>query len=117
MVKAYSWADVVLCRAGASTLAEIASAGLPVVLSPFPHAARDHQRHNARYVAEQGAGLMLEQRNFYGDGANPAVLADCLLGLIAARDALAAMARRSLELAQPYAAANVVDGLERLLMK
>jgi len=60
MPAAYAWADLVVCRAGAMTLAELAAAGLPAVLVPFPHAVDDHQRRNAEAVAAAGAAVVID---------------------------------------------------------
>ncbi len=65
MQRAYAWADLVLCRAGGSSMAEITAAGLPAVLVPLPWAAQDHQRHNARFLESEGGALVLEQSSFY----------------------------------------------------
>ena len=112
MPKAYAWADLVFCRAGASTLAEITAAALPSVLTPFPHAAQDHQLHNARYLEREGAAMVLEQAEFLRD---PKKLADTLIGLLQDKEHLGRMAKRSFALARPYAARDLVDGLETLL--
>ncbi|MDH6575699.1 UDP-N-acetylglucosamine--N-acetylmuramyl-(pentapeptide) pyrophosphoryl-undecaprenol N-acetylglucosamine transferase [Kitasatospora sp. MAP5-34] len=56
---AYAAADLVVCRAGSATVAELASVGLPSVLVPYPHAPHDHQTHNARVLSDAGAGLLL----------------------------------------------------------
>jgi UDP-N-acetylglucosamine--N-acetylmuramyl-(pentapeptide) pyrophosphoryl-undecaprenol N-acetylglucosamine transferase len=61
MATAYSWADVLVCRAGASTLAEIAAIGLPSILVPYLHAVDDHQTANARVLQQAGAALLLQQ--------------------------------------------------------
>lgn len=61
MHDAYAWADVVLCRSGAMTVAEISSIGVASVLVPFPHAIDDHQTANARWLADQGAAFLLPQ--------------------------------------------------------
>jgi UDP-N-acetylglucosamine--N-acetylmuramyl-(pentapeptide) pyrophosphoryl-undecaprenol N-acetylglucosamine transferase len=61
MAAAYSWADVILCRAGASTLAEIAAIGLPAILVPYLHAVDDHQTANARVLEQYGAAQLLTQ--------------------------------------------------------
>ncbi|MDR0339001.1 MAG: undecaprenyldiphospho-muramoylpentapeptide beta-N-acetylglucosaminyltransferase [Desulfovibrio sp.] len=114
MPKAYAWADLALCRAGASSLAEITAAGLPAVLAPFPQAAQDHQRHNARFLEKVGAALRVEQADFKRE---PAVLTKALLSLVKDRERLAAMAEKSLALAKPYAARDLADGLEDLLEK
>jgi len=59
MAKAYAVADFAVCRAGAMTISELMFAGLPAVFIPYPHAAADHQYHNARAVAEKGAALLV----------------------------------------------------------
>lgn len=61
MAGAYDWADVVICRAGALTVAELAAVGVAAVLVPFPHAVDDHQTSNARFLSEAGAGILLPQ--------------------------------------------------------
>lgn len=64
MAAAYAWADVVVCRAGALTLAELCAAGVPSVLVPFPQAVDDHQTRNAEYLVERGAARLVPE----GDG-------------------------------------------------
>lgn len=61
MQDAYDWADVVICRAGALTVAELAAAGKPAIFVPYPHAVDDHQRKNAEYMVNQGAAAMILQ--------------------------------------------------------
>jgi UDP-N-acetylglucosamine--N-acetylmuramyl-(pentapeptide) pyrophosphoryl-undecaprenol N-acetylglucosamine transferase len=61
MSLAYGWADVVICRAGALTVAELAAAGVASILVPFPHAVDDHQTSNARYLTASGAAILLPQ--------------------------------------------------------
>ncbi|MFD8294480.1 glycosyltransferase, partial [Streptomyces lavendulae] len=55
----YAAADLVVCRAGSATVAELAATGVPAVLVPYPHAPGDHQTHNARVLSDAGAGLLL----------------------------------------------------------
>ncbi len=62
MVAVYEWADVVICRAGAMTVSEVAAAGLPAVFIPLPHAIDDHQTANARYLSDAGAAVLLPQK-------------------------------------------------------
>jgi len=112
MPAAYAWADLAFCRAGASTLAEITACALPALLAPFPHAAQDHQRHNARYLEREGAAVILEQAEFVSD---PKKLADTLLGLLRDKDHLAHMADRGFAIAKPYAARDLVDSLGALI--
>ncbi|MDD5365759.1 MAG: undecaprenyldiphospho-muramoylpentapeptide beta-N-acetylglucosaminyltransferase [Gallionellaceae bacterium] len=61
MAAAYAWADAVICRAGASTVAELAAAGVPAALVPFPYAVDDHQTLNARFLADAGAAWLMPQ--------------------------------------------------------
>ena len=99
-----SAADLVVCRAGATTLAELAASGKPAVLIPFPGATDDHQRRNASVLAGAGAAVLLEQRAL-----TPEVLADeiaAALGDPARRQAMSAAMRT---FARPDAAARIVD--------
>ena len=71
MVAAYQWADLVICRAGAMTVSEVAAMGVPAILIPLPTAIDDHQTANARYLTDVGAGLLLMQ-----NALNPVTLAE-----------------------------------------
>lgn len=62
MAEAYAWADLVVCRAGALTISELAAAGVGAILVPFPAAVDDHQAHNARYLTENGAAMLVADR-------------------------------------------------------
>ena len=106
MADAYAWADLVVCRAGALTLAEVCAAGLGSVLVPFPQAVDDHQTRNAEYLVERGAALLLKQ-----DDTLTARLRDVLGEL--ARDAgrRFAMADAARSLAKPDAAERVADAV------
>jgi len=61
MSAAYAWADIVICRAGAMTVSEVASAGLAAIFIPFPHAIDDHQTANANVLASEGAAYLMPQ--------------------------------------------------------
>lgn len=61
-MSAYRWADIIICRAGAMTVSEVAAMGLPAILIPLPNAIDDHQMANARYLSESGAGFILPQK-------------------------------------------------------
>ena len=63
MAEAYSWADLVICRSGASTVSEIAAAGLPSILIPYPHHSDQQQTHNANWLVRAGAAFLMEQKN------------------------------------------------------
>lgn len=63
MAEAYAWADLVVCRAGALTVSELAAAGLPAVLVPFPAAVDDHQTANAKFLVDQDAAVLIQQRD------------------------------------------------------
>jgi UDP-N-acetylglucosamine--N-acetylmuramyl-(pentapeptide) pyrophosphoryl-undecaprenol N-acetylglucosamine transferase len=67
MAAAYQWADLVVCRAGASTVAELAAVGLPAVFVPLPHAIDDHQTANAQALVEAGAALLVAQTDRLAD--------------------------------------------------
>ena len=102
MARAYATADVVICRAGALTVSELAAAGIASVLVPFPSAVDDHQTFNARYLADQGAAILLLQAEL-----SPTKLADLLLDFT--RDKLLEMAKRARVLGKPDAA-QIVAG-------
>lgn len=103
----YAAADLVICRAGATTVAELAAAGAASLLVPFPHAVDDHQTGNARFLAERGAAMLLPQHEL-----EPKGLAGILRGLDRGR--LREMARRARDLARPQAARDVADACEAL---
>jgi len=86
MAAAYDWADLVVCRAGALTVAELAAAGKPALFVPFPHAVDDHQTANARALVEAGAAALIAQRDM-----TAATLAERLTTLLDP-DTLATMA-------------------------
>jgi UDP-N-acetylglucosamine--N-acetylmuramyl-(pentapeptide) pyrophosphoryl-undecaprenol N-acetylglucosamine transferase len=64
MAEMYAWADIVICRAGALTIAELSAAGVASVLVPFPHAVDDHQTSNAHYLSDEGAAVLIPQTEF-----------------------------------------------------
>ena len=102
MAEAYATADLVICRAGALTVSELAAAGIASVLVPFPSAVDDHQTFNARYLADQSAAVLLPQADL-----TPRKLADLLLGFT--REKLLDMANRARALGKPEAARIVAD--------
>ena len=104
MAAAYAWADLVVCRAGALTLAELAAAGAGSVLVPFPFAVDDHQTANARAWVEAGAALLLPESE-----ASAERLAAVLGELLGDRTRLLAMAQAARTLAKPDAAVRIAD--------
>jgi UDP-N-acetylglucosamine--N-acetylmuramyl-(pentapeptide) pyrophosphoryl-undecaprenol N-acetylglucosamine transferase len=101
MAGAYAWADLVICRAGALTIAELAAAGAPAILTPFPHAVDDHQTENARFLTLAGGGILLPQREL-----TPESIA--LIGNYH-RSQLLEMAKKARALARPDAARRVAE--------
>ena len=104
MAQAYANADLVICRAGALTLAELCAVGVGAILVPFPHAVDDHQTLNARHLSTQGAARLILQ-----DELDAAGLAGEILALDQDREALAAMAEAARSLAVPDATERVVN--------
>lgn len=102
MARRYAEADLVICRAGAMTIAELAAAGMASVLVPFPHAVDDHQTANARFLADKGAALLLPQERL-----SPESLATLIRSLD--RNALLAMAKKARALGKPEATRIVAD--------
>ncbi len=107
MAAEYRACDFAICRAGAMTVAELACAGVPAVLVPFPFAVDDHQTGNAEFLSEAGAAWLMQQRD---------LTAEKLAALIAGLDraTLAAMSDKARNLAKPDATQNVADICEAL---
>ena len=102
MAEAYGWADLIICRSGALTIAEVAAAGLAAILVPFPHAVDDHQTANGAYLVDSGAELMAQQNEL-----DAAKLAGLLSDLCADRERLLKMGNAARELARPDATMRV----------
>jgi len=102
MAASYAQADLVICRAGALTVSELAAAGVASILVPFPHAVDDHQSHNARFLADAGAAVIVQQKEL-----SSRRLAELVLSLT--RERLLEMANRARALAKPGAAAAVAQ--------
>jgi UDP-N-acetylglucosamine--N-acetylmuramyl-(pentapeptide) pyrophosphoryl-undecaprenol N-acetylglucosamine transferase len=111
MASAYAWADLVLCRAGALTVSELAVMGRPAILVPLPHAIDDHQTHNARSLADLGAALLLPQAQL-----DAATLCAELRAFIADPGRLAAMAAAAAGAARRGATESICDACEELLV-
>jgi len=102
MAAAYADADLVICRAGAMTVSEVAAAGVAALFVPLPHAVDDHQTTNAQFLSKQGAALLVPQHTLTAEG-----LAQTLAGL--SRPQLKDMARLARGLAKPEATRRVAE--------
>lgn len=102
MAGAYGWADLIVCRAGALTVSELAAAGLASVLVPFPHAVDDHQTRNAEFLSEAGAAEIMGERELTAES-----LANALRRLLGDREVLLKMARAARSVAVPDSAERV----------
>ena len=110
MASVYSDADLVICRAGATTVAELAAAGKPAILIPYPFAADDHQRVNAESLVKAGGAMMLLEKELTGE--RLATEVERLMGDI---EMLKKMGERARKLARLDAAKVVVDGVYKLV--
>ena len=110
MASAYAITDLALCRAGASTLSEIATCGIPAILVPYPYAAAGHQDFNARTMAKAGAAIVIHERDFTEEALINNVRD--LVGNQEKRTMMAAAARR---LGRPDAAREIVDKILELI--
>jgi UDP-N-acetylglucosamine--N-acetylmuramyl-(pentapeptide) pyrophosphoryl-undecaprenol N-acetylglucosamine transferase len=106
MAGAYSWADLAIARSGALTVAELAAAGVPGVLVPFPAAVDDHQTQNARYLTDRGAALLMPERDL-----DEVSLAEAILGLLADGGAQLGRMSESARAAAKLGAAEVLADL------
>jgi UDP-N-acetylglucosamine--N-acetylmuramyl-(pentapeptide) pyrophosphoryl-undecaprenol N-acetylglucosamine transferase len=102
MAGRYAEADLVICRAGAVTVSELAAGGMASVLVPFPHAVDDHQTANAKFLSDRGAAILIQQRDL-----TPERLAGLIVSLD--RPKLLDMARRARSLGKPDAAKVVAS--------
>ena len=107
MAGAYEWADLVLCRAGALTVAELAAAGVASILVPVPHAVDDHQTANARFLSSAGGAILLPQEEMTPESVS--------LLRNYTRGQLLQMAERARALAKPEAVAEVARQCEELV--
>jgi UDP-N-acetylglucosamine--N-acetylmuramyl-(pentapeptide) pyrophosphoryl-undecaprenol N-acetylglucosamine transferase len=110
MAKQYLAADLVICRAGATTVAEVSAMGKPVIFVPYPFAADDHQRMNAQSLVDQGAGEMILEKDLTGE-----VLAKRISYYEAHPEALGAMAQKAKAFGKPDAARRIVEECYGLL--
>ncbi|WP_428035553.1 undecaprenyldiphospho-muramoylpentapeptide beta-N-acetylglucosaminyltransferase [Amphritea sp.] len=104
MDEAYGWADLVLCRSGALTVSELSIAGVASVLVPFPFAVDDHQTGNARFLAQAGAAILIQQKELDQDR-----LINILTEQLNDRQVLLEMAQKARQLGQPAASQTVAE--------
>jgi UDP-N-acetylglucosamine--N-acetylmuramyl-(pentapeptide) pyrophosphoryl-undecaprenol N-acetylglucosamine transferase len=102
MANAYAWADLVICRAGALTISELAAAGVASILIPYPHAVDDHQSKNAHYLIQVGAAVLLPQAQL-----NAHTLSE-LFSQLSDRSKLLNMSIAARQIAQPNATQQIV---------
>ncbi|MFJ4293907.1 undecaprenyldiphospho-muramoylpentapeptide beta-N-acetylglucosaminyltransferase [Cupriavidus sp. NPDC089707] len=107
MARAYADADLVICRAGAMTVSEVAAAGVAALFVPFPHAVDDHQTTNAKFLSSAGAALLVQQQDLTAEG-----LAQTIASLT--RSQLKDMARLARGLAKPEATRRVAEVCSQL---
>jgi UDP-N-acetylglucosamine--N-acetylmuramyl-(pentapeptide) pyrophosphoryl-undecaprenol N-acetylglucosamine transferase len=112
MPQAFARADLLVCRSGASTVAEVTAAGKPAIFIPFPQAADDHQRRNAEAIAEGGAAMLIPQSEL-----SPERLQHVLLELMSDRDRLRQMSERARALSHHDAAGRVARMVAELAEK
>jgi UDP-N-acetylglucosamine--N-acetylmuramyl-(pentapeptide) pyrophosphoryl-undecaprenol N-acetylglucosamine transferase len=109
MPAAFARADLVVCRSGASTVAEITAAGKPAIFVPFPRAADDHQRVNAEVLASEGAAVVVEESKLEG-----VWLAETIAALLGDAQRLQAMSEAARGLAHPNAAKDIAEMARRV---
>jgi UDP-N-acetylglucosamine--N-acetylmuramyl-(pentapeptide) pyrophosphoryl-undecaprenol N-acetylglucosamine transferase len=109
IAEAFSRADLIICRAGAATLAELAAAGKASILIPYPSATDQHQLHNARALERAGAACVIEQKDL-----KPELLVERVMSMLGDPAKLAHMEQRARSLASPQAASRIADLIEEL---
>jgi UDP-N-acetylglucosamine--N-acetylmuramyl-(pentapeptide) pyrophosphoryl-undecaprenol N-acetylglucosamine transferase len=110
MAEIYSQADLIISRAGATTLAELTIFHKPVILIPYPYAADNHQEINGRYLVDAGAGVMFRQADLTGEK-----LGMEIKRVLGDKEVLAEMAKNSGNLAKPEATETIVNACMALL--
>jgi UDP-N-acetylglucosamine--N-acetylmuramyl-(pentapeptide) pyrophosphoryl-undecaprenol N-acetylglucosamine transferase len=110
MAKIYSQADLIISRAGATTLAELTVFHKPVILIPFPYAADNHQEINGRYLVEAGAGIMFRQEDLTGEK-----LGTEIKQLLDNKEILADMSNNSGMVSKPEATETIINACMELL--
>ena len=109
MASAYSWADLVVCRAGAMTVSELAAAGVASILIPLPSAIDDHQTHNAEWLSDNRAAWLVPQSSHTKDK-----ITQILLQVVAEREQLLEMAERARQQSYPDALSDLAELCEEV---
>ena len=109
MADAYKWADLVICRSGALTVAELSAAGLPAIFIPFPNAVDDHQKVNAQVMVRAGAARIIDERDLTASS-----LAVILKDWLGDRKVLLERAEKSHSLALPSSVEKITNHIQRL---
>lgn len=104
VAQAYAWADIIVCRAGAMTISELAAAGAASILIPYPFAVDQHQHYNARYLSDNGAAILIDQKEL-----TPARMFEILQQRVDDRGSLLKMAQNAKKLAYEQAAQQVAQ--------
>ncbi|MGH1484775.1 MAG: undecaprenyldiphospho-muramoylpentapeptide beta-N-acetylglucosaminyltransferase [Cellvibrionaceae bacterium] len=107
--EAYRWADIIICRAGALTVSEIAVAGLPAVFIPYPYAIDNHQLSNAQWLVDNQASFLIEQKDLTEEK-----LSKLLIKILKDNSELNEMSTRLKKIAKPNATEDVVAACERI---
>ncbi|OOP57571.1 MAG: hypothetical protein AYP45_02685 [Candidatus Brocadia carolinensis] len=110
MGAAFSMADIIICRAGATTIAEITAIGIPAILIPYPHAADNHQYWNAMELVSNGGGYLLQQLDL-----TPEKIIELITDILDNKEKYDRMRVFSKGMGIPKAASNVVDNICRLI--
>lgn len=106
---AYALSDLAISRAGAMTISELCVTATPSIFVPYPHAAQNHQEHNARSLESKGAATVILQQDL-----TPGLLASTVKGLLFDREKLKSMKTAISAMAKPNAAADIAELLKRL---
>jgi len=109
MPHAFARSDLLVCRSGASTVAEVAAAGRPAIFIPFPHATDDHQRRNAEQLSQAGAARLIPESEL-----TPVRFTEEVVSLVSDRARLVTMAEAAKRLSHPHAAAKIARWAARL---
>lgn len=107
---AYSACDLAMCRAGASSLAELTTLGIPSVLIPYPYAAANHQYHNAQAMVESGAAILVPEEKIFS-------LEQVVISLLSQKEKLDSMSERARALGRPDAALSIARAVIALVQK